>query len=70
MLLCTPASNCSTERSFSCLKCVKTYLRSCISEERLNDLAIMNVDSDITANIEFDYVNHELITLQSRRKMV
>lgn len=69
MLLCTPVSNCSTERSFSCLKYVKTYLRSCTTEERLNYLAIMNIESDITANIEFDDVIHEFATLQSRRKI-
>jgi len=69
MLLCTPVSNCSTGRSFSCLKRVKTYLRSCTTEERLNYLAIMNIESDITANIEFDDVIHEFATLQSRRKI-
>lgn len=69
MLLCTPVSNCSTERSFSCLKRIKTYLRSCTSEERLNDLAIMNIESDITANIKFDDVIHEFSTLQNRRKI-
>lgn len=40
MLLCTPCSNCSTERSFSALKRVKSYLRSNIKEERLNALIL------------------------------
>ena len=69
MLLCTPVSNCSTERSFSCLKRVKTYLRSCISAERLSDLAIMNIEFDVTAKIEFDDIINEFATLQSRRKI-
>jgi len=69
MLLCTPVSNCSTERSYLGLKCVKTYLRSCTSEERSNYLAIMNIKSNITANIEFDNIIHEFATLQSKRKI-
>ncbi|CAI6352559.1 unnamed protein product [Macrosiphum euphorbiae] len=69
MLLCTPVSNCLTERSFSCLKRVKTYLRSCISAERLSDLAIMNIEFDVTAKIEFDDIINEFATLQSRRKI-
>ncbi|CAI6349549.1 unnamed protein product [Macrosiphum euphorbiae] len=68
MLLC-PVSNCSTERSFSCLKRVKTYLRSCISAERLSDLAIMNIESDVTPKTEFDDIINEFATLQSRRKI-
>jgi len=69
MLLCTGVSNCSTERSFSCLKRIKTYLRSSTSEERLNYLAIMNIEADITTNIQFDDVIQEFATQQSRRKI-
>ena len=50
MLLCTPVSNCSTERSFSVLKRIKSYLRSSIGEERFSALAIMNIEADITNN--------------------
>lgn len=66
MLLCTLLV---ISRSLSYLKHVKTYLRSCTTEERLNDLAIMNIEFDIIANIEFDDVIHEFATLQSRRKI-
>jgi hypothetical protein len=62
MLLCTPVSNCSTERYFSCLKRIKTYLRSSTSEERLNYLAIMKIEADITTNIQFDDVIQEFAT--------
>jgi len=40
ILLCTPVNNCSSERSFSALKRIKSYLRSNIGEERLSALAI------------------------------
>jgi len=55
-------------RLFLCLKRVKTYLRSCTSEEKLNYSAIMNIESDIPANIEFDDVIHEFATLHSKKK--
>lgn len=66
MLLCTTVSNCSTELSLSCLKCIKTYLRSCTAE-RLNYLVIMNIDSDVSDNTEFDDVIYDFATLQSRK---
>lgn len=44
-------------------------MRSCASEEWQNYLAIMNIESNITANIEFDGVIYEFTTLQSKRKM-
>jgi len=56
MLLCTPVSNCSTKRSFSALKLMKSYLRSNISEERLSTLANMNIEADVTTAINCDDV--------------
>jgi hypothetical protein len=41
MALCIPATNCSGERSFSCLKRVKNYLRSTLCQEKLNALALL-----------------------------
>jgi hypothetical protein len=40
--LCTPAINCSEERSFSYLKRVKNYQRSSLSQEKLNPLALLS----------------------------
>ncbi len=37
--LLTPVTNCSAERSFSCMKRVKNYLRSTSSQNRLNSVA-------------------------------
>lgn len=54
LLLCTPVSNCSTERSFSVFKRIKSYLGSNITEERLTTLAIMNIESGITTIIDYD----------------
>ena len=49
-------SNCSSQRSFSCLKQIKTYLRSSMSESRLNDIAVLSIQSDTTNAISYDGV--------------
>lgn len=49
---CLPVSNAPTERTFSALKRLKTYLRNTTAEERLNGLAHMNIHKEVnfTAN--------------------
>jgi len=39
-------------KEFSKLKLIKTYLRSSIQQERLNVLAIMSIESEISMRIE------------------
>lgn len=42
------------ERSFSSLKCIKSYLRSTMSEERLIDLATISIERDLAARLSLD----------------
>lgn len=50
----TPVTNCSAERSFLCLKRIKNYQRSTMSQQRLNALAISCIENHITADIKFE----------------
>lgn len=56
IILTVPVSSCTAERSFSALRRLKTFLRSTMSQNRLNDMAILyvhrneNVDIEIVAN--------------------
>lgn len=68
MLLCTPVSNCSTERSLSALKRIKSYLRSCSKENRLNSLAIMSIEANLTLEIDYSGVINEFAHSKCRRK--
>lgn len=48
LVLCTlPVTSCSSERSFSSLKRIKTYLRSSCGNERLTSLALMHIHRDV-----------------------
>ncbi|XP_050919588.1 uncharacterized protein LOC127137146 [Lathyrus oleraceus] len=47
ILLTIPVTVASAERSFSKLKLLKTYLRSTMSQERLNGLALIAIENDI-----------------------
>lgn len=43
ILICLPPTTCTIERSFSTLRRVKTWLRSTISKDRLNDLCMLSI---------------------------
>ena len=44
------------ERCFSTLKCIKTYLRLSMSEQRLTDLAVLSIERDISDSLNLDDV--------------
>ncbi|KAK2723201.1 hypothetical protein QYM36_001774 [Artemia franciscana] len=47
-----PTSIACVERSFSSMKRIKTYLRSRMSEDRLNGLALLNVHRDVLVSVD------------------
>lgn len=53
IFLSLPASIASGERSFNVLKKVKNYNRSTMGQERLNGLAILNINCDIARKLDF-----------------
>ncbi|XP_045464849.1 uncharacterized protein LOC123674057 [Harmonia axyridis] len=56
MFLCTFATNCSAERSFSALKRILSYLRSSMSQERLNSLAVLCIEAELLKKLDFEAV--------------
>ena len=56
ILLTLPVTVASAERSFSKLKLLKNYLRSTISQERLNGLAMCTIERDILNTIDLNTV--------------
>lgn len=47
-------TNCSAERSFSCLKKYKNYLRSTMSQDRLYALALLSIEHEVTNQLSYN----------------
>lgn len=68
MFLCNLASNCSTESSFSTLRRIKNYLRSYMSSDRLNSLAVLNIEGTLTKSLNYSDVIKTFAAKQARKK--
>ena len=67
MYLVLMATNCSAERSFSKLKLIENRLRTSMTQERLVNLAIMSIDSDILREIHFTTIITDFAAAKSRK---
>ena len=63
-----PATSCSSERSFSALRRIKTYLRNRIGQERLSSIAVLNIERSY-ANIVLKEDLEEVIDTFARRSI-
>ncbi|XP_058783708.1 uncharacterized protein LOC131658431 [Vicia villosa] len=68
ILLTIPVTVASAERSFSKLKLLKTYLRSTMSQERLNGLALIAVENDFLETLKYEELLDEFASKSVRRK--
>ena len=53
IFLTLPVTVASAERSFSKLKLIKNHLRSLMGQQRLVDLVVMGIESDLTRKADF-----------------
>ena len=60
----------SAERSFSKLKLLKSYLRSTMTQERLNGLTTIALESDALENINYEDIIGDFISRNTRRMML
>lgn len=65
--LTMPVTVASGERSFSKLKLIKTYLRSTISQERLNNLAMISIENDIAKTIDLENILRDFANKKARK---
>ena len=49
LALTLPVGTATAERSFSAMRRIRNYLRSTMSDERFSSLALLNIESDLTA---------------------
>jgi hypothetical protein len=69
ILLTVPVTVASAERSFSKLKLLKNYLRSTMSQERLNGLAMCTIERDILDTIDLNTVLDDFASRNARRNI-
>lgn len=63
-----PVSSASAERSFSRLKQIKSYTRSTMDEIRLSDLSLLNIEKELSENLDFNSVVDIFAKMKNRRK--
>uniref|UniRef100_A0A3B4UR12 TTF-type domain-containing protein n=1 Tax=Seriola dumerili TaxID=41447 RepID=A0A3B4UR12_SERDU len=66
--LTVPVTSCTSERSFSGLRRLKTYLRATMGQGRLNHLAVLNCHKNITRSRHLDAIADDFITHTAVRK--
>ena len=66
LILVMPATNASSERSFSALRWVKTYLRVTMKQDRLNYLMLLHVHKDKTDELDLKLLVNEFINSDHR----
>lgn len=67
ILLTLPVTVASAERSFSKLKLIKTYLRSTMSQEMLNGLAILSIESELLEKLDLEDFIDDFASQNARR---
>ena len=67
VLLTLPVSVASGERSFSKLKLIKNFLRSTMTQDRLNGLATISIEHELAQNIEMEAAVKAFAAMKARR---
>ena len=68
LLIILPATNATSERSFSALRRVKSYLRSTMTQARLNHLMILHYHQDLCDKLDLNSVANEYISKNDSRQ--
>ena len=69
LLLVMPATNAVSERSFSALKRVKTYLRATTTNQRLNHLMLLHIHKEKTDSLNLVGVANKFAWKENRQEI-
>ncbi|XP_074321854.1 uncharacterized protein LOC141659030 [Apium graveolens] len=63
-----PVTVLEAERTFSRLKLIKSYLRSSISQDRLNGLTLLSIKSELTSSLDYSKIIERFTSQKPRKK--
>ena len=69
LILVMPATNAASERSFSAMRRVKSYLRSTMTQERLNHMMVLHVHKDMTDSLNLQVANDFVAGREGRLRL-
>ena len=67
LIMVMPATNASSERSFSAMRRVKSYLRSMMKQERLNHLMLLHVHKELIDTLNLADVTNDFVSSSKNR---
>lgn len=70
LILVLPATNATSERSFSAMRRVKYYLRSTMGQERLNHLMVLHVHKSETDSLDLIQIANTFVSRNDHREQV
>ena len=68
LLLVMPATNAISERSFSAMHRIKTYLRSTMMQERLNSVMVLHIHKELTDGLDLKNICKEVVSKSDYQK--
>ena len=69
LILVLPATNAYSERSFSALRRVKTYLRGTVKQARLDHLMLLHVHKDLSDNLDLTACANVFVSANEHRSL-
>ena len=69
LVLINPATNAISERSFSAMRRLKTYLRSTMGQKRLNAIMLLHVHKDMTDKVSVIEMANKFCTTEHRQSV-
>jgi len=70
IFLTIPITVASAKRSFSKLKLIKNYLRNSMSQNRLSNIVILNIERSRTDELDIEKIIDNLLMLKQEKKIL
>ena len=70
LILVIPSTNAASERSFSVLKRIKSYLRSTMGQGRLNYLMVLNIYKEDLDNLDLIIIANQFVQGSEHRLQI